>query len=180
MERPKTEDERLQMLFDGELSPAEEASMRQSLQSSPAAMTRLREWELVREAMKSASTGWAKNIDSDALFARIEAEISTPVIPIEQVNRVRPSPRAIPGARNRRVWGALATGLAAAAAILLAVWTWPEPNRDASVAGTTVPRGSEVLEADFGSNTGTIFEVEGAAGESLAVVWIEDEQVGLP
>jgi hypothetical protein len=36
-----------------------------------------------------------------------------------------------------------------------------------------------VLEVDFGANTGTIFEVEGGAGESLAVVWIDDEEVGV-
>jgi hypothetical protein len=37
-----------------------------------------------------------------------------------------------------------------------------------------------VLEVDFGANTGTIFNVEGGAGESLAVIWIDDEEVGMP
>ena len=37
-----------------------------------------------------------------------------------------------------------------------------------------------MLEVDFGTNTGTIFNVEGGAGESLAVIWIDDEQVGMP
>jgi hypothetical protein len=41
-------------------------------------------------------------------------------------------------------------------------------------------RGSEVVKVDFGSNTGTIFEVEGGAGESLAVVWIDEEEVAIP
>ena len=40
--------------------------------------------------------------------------------------------------------------------------------------------GTEVLEVDFGVNTGTIFNVEGGAGESLAVIWIDDEEVGMP
>jgi hypothetical protein len=70
----------------------------------------------------------------------------------------------------------VATGFAAAAAIFLAVMAWPEPHLDPG----PIVRGSEVLEADFGSNTGTIFEVEGAAGQSLAVIWIDDEEVGLP
>lgn len=180
MESPKTDDQRLQMLFDGELAAEEEAAIRRSLESSPAAMAQLHRWEQVREAMKSVSTGWAGRIDSDALFARIETDIRTPVIPIAQPKRQPPPLRLVPGTRERRVWGAVATGFAAAAAIFLAVRAWPESDRHPSVAGTTMARGSEVLEVDFGSNTGTIFEVEGGAGQSLAVVWIDDEQVGLP
>jgi hypothetical protein len=71
----------------------------------------------------------------------------------------------------------VATGLAAAAAIFLAVMAWPAEQSSESMP---VARGSEVVEVDFGANTGTIFEVEGGAGESLAVVWIDDEQVGIP
>jgi anti-sigma factor RsiW len=164
MESPKTEDQRLQMLFDGELAPEEEAAIRRSLESSPAAMAQLHQWEQLREAMKSVSTGWAGRIDSDALFARIETDIGIPVIPIDQSKRERPPLRLVPGTRERRVWGAVATGFAAAAAIFLAVLAWPKSDRNPSVAGTTMPRGSEVLEVDFGSNTGTI----------------DDEQVGLP
>jgi anti-sigma factor RsiW len=172
MESAKTEDEKLQMFFDGELTPEEEAAVRRSLEGSPEGMAQLRDWKQLREAMKSASKDWAGEIDSDALFARIEAEISTPVVPIEQ-----PALRVVPGGRERRVWGGVATGFAAAAAILFAVIAWPaEP----SVDSVPVARGSEVLEVDFGPNTGTIFEVEGGAGESLAVVWIDDEEVGLP
>ena len=37
------------------------------------------------------------------------------------------------------------------------------------------PHGSEVEEVDFGDNTGTVFAVEGEAGEPIAVVWITDE-----
>ena len=177
MESPKTEDEKLQMFFDGELAPQEEAAVRRSLEGSPEGMARLREWEQLREAMKSVSEDWAGEIDSDALFARIETEISAPVVPIEQPEREQPALRVVPGKRERRVWGGVATGFAAAAAIFLAVMAWPgEPTVDS----VPVVRGSEVLEVDFGSNTGTIFEVEGGAGESLAVVWIDDEEVGLP
>ena len=37
------------------------------------------------------------------------------------------------------------------------------------------PHGSEVVEVDFGENAGTVFEVEGEAGEPIAVVWIADD-----
>jgi hypothetical protein len=43
-----------------------------------------------------------------------------------------------------------------------------------------VTRGSEVLEVDFGEYAGTVFKVEGAAGQPLSVVWISDEEVAIP
>lgn len=177
MQSPKTEDDKLQMFFDGELAPEEEAAVRRSLEGSPEGKAQLREWEQLRKAMTSVSADWAGEIDSDALFARIETEISAPVIPIEQPRQEQPALRVVPGRRERRVWGGMATGLAAAAAIFLAVIAWP---KEQTVDPMPVARGSEVLEVDFGSNTGTIFGVEGAAGETLAVVWIDDEEVGLP
>ena len=39
------------------------------------------------------------------------------------------------------------------------------------------PQGSEVEEVDFGDNVGTVFEVEGEAGEPIAVVWIMDDEM---
>jgi anti-sigma factor RsiW len=176
MERGKTEDEKLQMFFDGELAPEEEAAVRRGLEASPDGAAQLREWEQLRDAMKSVSADWAGELDSDALFARIESEITAPVVPIEPSRQEPPALRVVPGGRERRVWGGVATGFAAAAAIFLAVMAWPESHLDP----VPITRGSEVLEADFGSSTGTIFEVEGGAGESLAVIWIDDEEVGLP
>ena len=60
MHSPKTEDEKLQMFFDGELAPEEEAAVRRSLEGSPEAAAQLREWEQLRTAMKSVATAWAK------------------------------------------------------------------------------------------------------------------------
>jgi anti-sigma factor RsiW len=178
MQSPKTEDDKLQMFFDGELAPEEEAAVRRDLEGSPQGMAQLREWEQLRGAMKSVSSDWAGEINSDALFARIEAEISAPAIPIERLKQEQPALRMVPGGRERRVWGAVATGLAAAAAVFLVVMAWPKSASPPDAQFRA--RGSEVLEVDFGSNTGTIFLVEGGAGESLAVIWIDDEEVGLP
>jgi anti-sigma factor RsiW len=176
MESLKKEDERLQMFFDGELAPEEELAVRRELECSPEGAAQLHEWEQLRSAMKRVSTAWAAEIDSDPLFARIESDIAAPVVPIERAKPEPPALRVVPGGRERRVWGGVATGFAAAAAIFLAVMAW----RDTPLETAPITRGSEVLEIDFGSNTGTIFEVEGGAGESLAVVWIDDEEVGLP
>ena len=80
MESAKTDD-RLQMFFDGELTPEEEAAVRRDLERSPEGKAQLREWEQIREAMQSMSSEWTGAIDSDALFARIEADISAPERP---------------------------------------------------------------------------------------------------
>lgn len=72
----------------------------------------------------------------------------------------------------------MATGLAAAAAILLAVLAWPGEQSPTEMAGVT--RGSEVLKVDFGEYAGTVFMVEGGAGQPLSVVWISDEEVAIP
>jgi len=176
MQSAKTEDDKLQMFFDGELAPEEEAAVRRDLESSAEGKAQLREWEQIRDAMSAVSNEWAGEIDSDALFARIEAEISSPAV-LEPVESPPAVLRVVPGGRERRVWGAVATGLAAAAAIFLAVIAWPV---DQAPPGIDMARGTEVLEVDFGANTGTIFKVEGGAGESLAVIWIDDEEVGMP
>ncbi len=181
MESAKTEDEKLQMFFDGELAPEEEAEIRRELEGSTEGQAQLREWEQIRKAMKGLSSDWSGAIDSDALFARIESEIEASALPSAAETRpVEPGPsvlRVVPGGRERRVWGAIATGFAAAAAIFLAVIAWP--SQQAPSEGM-LTRGTEVLEVDFGANAGTIFNVEGGAGESLAVVWIDDEEVGMP
>jgi hypothetical protein len=59
-----------------------------------------------------------------------------------------------------------------------------ETQRASVGTGQEVPdavanRGSEVLSADFADGTaGTVFTVEGAAGEApVAVVWINDEEL---
>ena len=170
MESSKIENEKLQMFFDGELPPEEEAAVRRSLEGSPDLAAQVAEWEQLRDAMQSAAAKRAGEIDSDALFARIEQQLD---VPEEQ-----PALRVLPGGRERRLWGGMAAGFAAAAAVMLAVLAWPGEQSPTEMAGVT--RGSEVLEVDFGEYAGTVFMVEGGAGQSLSVVWINDEEVAIP
>ena len=104
MQSAKTEDDKLQMFFDGELAPEEEAALRRDLEGSAEGMTQLREWEQIRDAMKTVSSEWTGAIDSDALFARIEAEISAAAVP-EPAVMAPPRLRVVPGGRERRIWG---------------------------------------------------------------------------
>ena len=181
MERAKT-DEKLQMFFDGELSPEEEAELRRELEASPDGREELRQWAEVRDAMQAVSRQWSAELDSDALFARIESKLESPaavetpsnVVPLE---RPLPELRAVPGGREKRIWGGVAAGFAAAAAVFLAVVSWPTEQNGLPLEAS---RGTEVVEVDFGANSGTVFNVEGGAGQPLAVVWIDEEEVGMP
>ena len=170
MESSKIKEEKLQMFFDGELPPEEEAAVRRSLEESRDQAAQVADWAQLRNAMQNASADRTGAIDSDALFARIEKQIDAP--------EEQPALRSLPGGRERRVWGGIAAGFAAAAAILLAVVAWPAEQSPTEIAGVT--RGSEVLEVDFGEYAGTVFKVEGAAGQPLSVVWISDEEVAIP
>lgn len=178
MESVKTDEERLQMFFDGELDPEEEAALRRDLERSPEKVAELEELERLRSAMQEGARRWSGTLDSEALFARIEAdlreeqELSRPT-----AESFAPRLRVFRGGAGRRVWGGLAAGLAAAAAALIVIAIWPDPIEPAQPSIAEV-RGSEVVEVDFGPNTGTVFEVEGRAGEPVAVIWISDEEVG--
>ncbi len=178
MDRPKLDDDTLQMLFDGELPPEEEAAVRELVESSPEHLKTLGQWNELGDAMRATSDTWGDTIDSDALFSRIEAELEGSKSVSPPAPGVVPIRRAVPGRRERRIWGGVATGFAAAAAILLAVFAWPTDRVPEQI--TSMIRGSTVVEVDFGDNAGTIFEVEGSAGQPLTVVWISDEKVAVP
>ncbi len=91
-----------------------------------------------------------------------------------------------PLTRRRRRFGVGIGLLALAAAVVLAFVRPGDPApRDglATTDGTTplderdgIPDSmrTEVLAVDFGTNVGTIFAVEGTAGQRYAVVWLDD------
>jgi hypothetical protein len=53
-----------------------------------------------------------------------------------------------------------------------------EPEREPAVAMVATPavHGSQVEDVDFGSSTGTVFEIDNQ-GVAVAVVWISDEEL---
>ncbi|MEM8608905.1 MAG: zf-HC2 domain-containing protein [Myxococcota bacterium] len=176
MESSKIEEETLQMFFDGELPPEEEAAVRRHLEASPDGARELAQWQTIRDGIQAASAEWQGELDSDVLFARIEAEIeSTSNVTPLRPHDAAPPVESAPSSRERRVWGGVVAGLAAAAAILLVVLALPDTGGPPEVA-----RGSKVVEVDFGDYAGTVFEVEGGAGQPLSVVWISDEEVAVP
>jgi hypothetical protein len=101
-----------------------------------------------------------------------------------------PAPQATPiedpATRRRRRLGVGIGLLALAAAALLAFLRPGDPPRETIASTDEVPppvvdavdppdsMRTEVLAVDFGTNVGTIFAVEGNAGQRYAVVWLDD------
>jgi anti-sigma factor RsiW len=179
------------MHFDGELAPAEAASVERHLASCSACNDRLGSMLRLREMVTVSSEQAASQVDFEAMFSRIE-----------EATRVQPGPGLIErlGVWIRealehnpsKVWLPAGAAFAAAAAAVIAL-TGAEQERE--VARRPAPRdpyapkaapmmlaenetanASEVVQVDFGSNTGTVFEIALADGASTPVVWINDEE----
>jgi anti-sigma factor RsiW len=172
--------------FDGDLSPEEAEEAEAFLASSAEAQALLEHIAQSRSLLRSAAGEWEAQLSaaqSDALFDRITAGIDRAEPSAgatrptrSDAPRQRPALEVIEGGRGR-VFAGLGVALAAAAAVAFAVIGGPGtpavPGGGASVASHVL--GSEVIEVDFGRNTGTLFNVEGSAGQPLAVVWISDQ-----
>lgn len=188
------EEEKLQRYFDGDLPEGEAEEVRRALESSEEERARLEQLVRLRSLIAMAAEDAAADLASDVLFAKVRTGIE------EQKRAGYGEPFRVvdgegKGRRPQHVEGwkvglAAGMGLAIAAAVLLFVLsTQPDmpvaeapgaPETQVEVdefAVTTLeaPQGSEVEEVDFGSNIGTVFAVQGAAGEPIAVVWINDE-----
>lgn len=136
-------------------------------------MSRTEDNEVLRALLSEIvdeRAGTLSREESDALFARIEAAIDAPANDVDSDTDERAKAEARrKGFRVLRGGAASVVGglLAAAAALFFVL-------RPGGAPGPEAPRGSEIVEVDFGMNAGTHFTVEGAEGEQLAVVWIDE------
>jgi hypothetical protein len=193
-------DDKLQQYFDGELPEEEMSEVRAILEESDEAQARLDALSRLHEFVNLAADADAEGLDGDAMFETISVGMKTGqslyLIKGGEVESRKPPKAAEPW---RFVVPAVAVAIAAA--VLFAIIGPGQGNDDDNVAeeqteeveeGPTViieeehsepmvhvepPHGTEVVEVDFGDNTGTVFAVEGEVGEPIAVVWISDEEV---
>ncbi|MCG8558066.1 MAG: hypothetical protein MJD61_22680 [Proteobacteria bacterium] len=185
------DDNALQRYFDGELSRAEASDLEHELAADPLSAARLEQLRRLSRLMTAASDDAAKSLDSDGLFARIEAVRS------HAAGKSGPLARSHPAAPNllervwswigglapkRQVWMPVAGATVMAAAVLLTFFV-PEmelgdevarPVGSATEPASLTGQGSEVVVVDFGDHVGTLFEVFGADGRATPVVWIND------
>ena len=194
------EDDKLQQYFDGELPEAEAEQLRAEIDASEEVQLRLASLERLHGLMVLAAEESTGDLGSDALFDRVRAGIDQ-----EKSSGAHRSLQAIDGgaepasgSRPMEGWKIsipVAAGIAAAAAAVF-IFIQADTVDPSPVAHTEQPQieidepsmtviepeqeviqGSEVIEVDFGENTGTVFAVQGEAGEPIAVVWINDEEL---
>ena len=182
------DDEKLQRYFDGEATAGETTLVRRHLAECALCAHALKRLERLHALFTTTAAADADDAapELEAMFAKVREGISRQgsagfgerlrVLTSEVVEH------------KKHVWIPAMT-MAAAAAVALAVLVGrggpaDETQRAAIGTGQEVPeavanRGSEVLSADFADGTaGTVFTVEGAAGEApVAVVWINDEEL---
>ena len=169
------DDETLQRYYDGELSPVEERSVRARVEKDPEAQAELAQLARLSEMMQTAAEEMGSGLDADGMFAAIEQGERFRVIRSEWVEH------------KKGVVVPLVAATAVAAAALFTV-AGPAPKDETTFAGNDQPpvtvkpqppapqvHGTQVEDVDFGSNTGTVFQIE-SKGIATAVVWIADEE----
>ncbi len=176
------DDETLQRFYDGDLSPVEERAVRARIEKEPRAQQRLADLERLSALIQVAAEEAGSTLDSDAMFADIEKRIAE--------GRDR-GLRVVGGgwlSERRRVLYPL---MAAAAAAAIGVVTLTARDADDEATARSRPQhertryaeqmnspkfhGTRVENVDFGSSTGTVFEIE-SEGVATAVVWIADDE----
>jgi len=179
------EDELLQRYFDGELSNGSAVEVSQHLESCETCRNRHRSLERLHAYINMSVEEATDDVDFDALFGRIESGLEE-----AQQRRKVVSIRAwLESPRLRRPLVLAPIALAAAAVLFFVNQLVPtqevarDPRRgkrgDRTVLvdsrGSQQPQNSEIVQVDFGANTGTVFEIALAEGVSTPVVWINDE-----
>lgn len=181
------EESLLHRYFDGELEAGEAGDMSRLLSARADLRAELERMGEIRSLLSETVARDTAGIDSDQLFARIEAGI-------ERDRERAETPRVVSIHTRRAKIAIFAATAALAAALLLLVLRpadSPVTHDDDSLATNSDPEDetpeseiaavetvfqTEVIEVDFGENSGAIFAIEGEHGERHAVVWLTDIQ----
>jgi anti-sigma factor RsiW len=175
------DDDTLQRYYDGDLTPLEEHGISQRLEGDADAQKRLARLAKLSELFQESASELARNVDSQALFAGIEAQLEKAKQP-GFGQRLRVITSEWVEHRRTTLVPLFAAGAVAAATLLVVLRPVQQPpeSDDAQATNSSVPvaavHGSQIENVDFGSSTGTVFEIEDR-GVAVAVVWItEDEE----
>jgi anti-sigma factor RsiW len=192
---PHVEEELLQRYFDGDLQGAPAASVSQHISACDDCKKRhIALGELHKLIVMSAEHA-ALDVDFERAFANIERGTRERPPP-SLIERLSVWWRDLIEQRPEQLW-APAFGAAIAAGLLVFVLrdggsgageqvaaTSPKPPAPIVVVeAPTVPpepvefANTEVVQVDFGSNPGTVYEIALAGGVSTPVVWINDDVI---
>jgi anti-sigma factor RsiW len=189
-------DELLQRHYDGELDDADIERVSAHLAGCETCMEREAVLDRLHALITMSAEDRANEMSFDGMFERIEAGIAagkhgqTQAKTQAQAQAAPSFAKVVSLASYRRVVPAVAA-FAVAAAVLLMVTVKPmdkgrvgatpeapeaeQPEARTTAEANVAPGRSEVLQVDFGSNAGTVFDIAMADGSSTPVVWINDE-----
>jgi anti-sigma factor RsiW len=171
------DDDTLQRYYDGDLSPLEARTVQARIEGDASAQARLAQLAKLTELLQANAKELGRSVDSSALFAAIEARVAT----AEKLGfgaRLRVLSGEWVEHKRTTLVPLFAATAVAAATLLVVTRTHPEQVTplDESALASAESHGTRVENVDFGSNTGTVFEIEDR-GRAVAVVWItEDEE----
>lgn len=193
-------EEKLNLLFDSELGPGEAKIARAHLVECAECAKKFARLErlnaLVNAHVEEQVSAAGVSPDSSAMWKAVQGKLARS----EQAGFGERFKVYVGEVVEHRkgVWIPMTAGVAIAAAVAIAIVAAPRPaeqairlkarkapvayaakeqaeDASAPVAVEQVQKGSQVEEVDFGSNAGTVFQVPGDDGATLAVVWINDE-----
>jgi len=190
------DEEALNLHFDGELPPDRAAAAKRHLETCAECGKRLHALERLHEMVVLSAHAGAEGIDFDRVFSQVERGVrAQPPLPFFE--RMKTLVQELIEHRPLQVFLPATGALAAAAWLILSTTAAPGPN----ASGATAEQGteqaarrerdqgverermmlaekleSEVVQVDFGENSGTVFEIALADGASTPVVWINDEE----
>lgn len=176
--------ELLHRYYDKELSDAQALEVDKALRENPQLRAELGELQNLSALLRDHAVEQAKSASFAGVFERIEQGITPQPTWWERLNEAWQQ-------RQPHWRWALPLGVSAAAAVFL-VWVLrtdspstpplraelPVSATSAEPAVATAPSDSEIIEVDMGENIGTVIDIEAEDGEHVAVLWVEEPEVG--
>jgi anti-sigma factor RsiW len=194
MARENHEDDLLHRYLDGDLARSDAERVKERLAREPAATTKVAAVRELGDLIRASAK--APDISSDDLWARIAnqtvAPSAKPAAPAATVLQPNAAARA-----RWKVPAAVSGALAAAAVFALYVGRQaPAMPDEAPILVAEAPEEAaevpdpasawermertEVVDVEFGKKSGALFTIDTEEGESLAVLWLtEDDEGGL-
>jgi anti-sigma factor RsiW len=173
--------EQLERYFDGELTPDEPTDLRAHLASCAECSAQQAALARLRTLIAMTSEADVQQLDSERMFAAIERGIAQDIPSTAPAIVEAPArPRIAAPSRLRRLSNAApvlgAFALAAAAMLMVYRPDGSQTDGNDDTYDYQMPEEhSEVVEVDFGSNAGTVFDISLSDGSSTPVVWIDDD-----
>lgn len=177
------DDDKLQRFVDHELTEGEMRVVGRDVERSEFEQARVKQYARLGDLLREDAEYVAADFDADGLFDKIAAGVEADKSPRLELKKTQ---------TRQRTGAVIGVAIAMAAAVTIAFMLRPpapgpiaehpmdDPRQvvvenDTPIIHVDPPQGSSVERVDWGANTGTVFEVEGDAGQPLAVVWIAED-----